>query len=157
LHNKGRNQSLLHGALYSVRVHVIKVQLRRDQSVFSVAPTKAEASSHPGKGSRHFTEISGARSNYNSEVLNNYTCECKRDCPIIVLAKSETRLNLLVAFHRRHATICWHLENIQSNNNSVIIQNAACFGVILCQHQALSKECTEDILFILISAACGLT
>jgi hypothetical protein len=28
LRNSGRNQSLLHGALYSVRVHVIRVQLR---------------------------------------------------------------------------------------------------------------------------------
>jgi hypothetical protein len=48
-----------------------------------------------------FTKISGA-SNCDSEVENNCTCECERDCPINVLAKSETRVNLLVALHRQH-------------------------------------------------------
>jgi hypothetical protein len=32
LRNSGRNQRLEHGALYSVRVHVMKVQLRRVQN-----------------------------------------------------------------------------------------------------------------------------
>jgi hypothetical protein len=82
----------------------VNLTLNRDQSVLSVAPTGAEASSHPTKDRRHFTEISGA-SDCNSEAVNDCTCECNRDFPINKFAESETRVNLLVVSHRQHATI----------------------------------------------------
>jgi hypothetical protein len=78
-----------------------------DQSVFrvlGVAPTRAERSSHPTKGTEDFTETSGA-SNSNSDVVNDCTCKCRRDWPINIFAKSETRVNFLVALRRQHATV----------------------------------------------------
>jgi hypothetical protein len=40
-------------------------------------------------------------------IVNNCTCECERDYSINALAKSETRVNLLVALPRQHAAISW--------------------------------------------------
>jgi hypothetical protein len=39
-----------------------------------VAPSRAEASSRPKKGTEDFTESSGAGSNYNSAVRNVWRC-----------------------------------------------------------------------------------
>ena len=49
--------------------------------VLSVAPNKAETSLHPKKGIEDFTEISGTRNNYNSEVVDyDYNRECVKAC-----------------------------------------------------------------------------
>jgi hypothetical protein len=50
-------------------------------------------------------------------VVNKCTCECRRDWPINIFDKSETRVNLLVALPTKHVTIviqCKHAGYVSS-------------------------------------------